>query len=166
MLYIFIINKKQTLGVIIDNIPIFRNNILGLGLIQWVRIRAPARTTRITDGKLQYHGKKCEDRCSHFRKNAWNRLRFFLKDRYVLHLISPEKIFSSQGTDCPEIGHDRARLLFLKTWTTPIFVHLKYIRLHSTLKLLMFYDGVRIVLTISIIGNDINTLIRSEEQKN
>ena len=124
------------------------------------------RTTRITDGKLQYHGKKCEDRCSHFRKNAWNRLRFFLKDRYVLHLISPEKIFSSQGTDCPEIGRDRACLLFLKTWTTPIFVHLKYIRLHSTLKLLMFYDGVRIVLTISIIGNDINTLIRSEEQKN
>ena len=123
-------------------------------------------TTRITDMKLQYHGKKKEDRCSHFRKNAWNRLRFFLNDRYVLHLISPEKIFSSQGTDCPEIGHDRARLLFLKTWTTPIFVHLKYIRLHSTLKLLMFYDGVRIVLTISIIGNDINTLIRSEEQKN
>ena len=129
-------------------------------------VYALSRTTRITDGKLQYHGKKSEDRCSHFRKNAWNRLRFFLNDRYVLHLISPEKIFSSQGTDCPEIGHDRARLLFLKTWTTPIFVHLKYIRLHSTLKLLMFYDGGRIVLTISIIGNDINTLIRSEEQKN
>ena len=166
MLYIFIINKKQTLGVIIDNIPIFRNNILGLGLIQWVRIRAPARTTRITDVKRANHGKKCEDRCSHFRKNAWNRLRFFLNDRYVLRLISPEKFFSSQGANCPEIGHDRACLLFLKTWTTPIFVHLKYIRLHSTLKLLMFYDGVRIVLTISIIGNDINTLIRSEEQKN
>ena len=28
------------------------------------------------------------------------------------------------------------------------------------------FDGGRIVLTISIIGNDINTLIRSEEQKN
>ena len=30
----------------------------------------------------------------------------------------------------------------------------------------MFYDGGRIVLTISIIGNDINTLFRSKEQKN
>ena len=99
MLYIFINNKKQTLGVIIDNIPIFRNNILVLGLIQWVRIGAPARTTRITNVKRANHGKKCEDRCSHFRKNAWNRLRFFLNDRYVLHLISPEKSFSSQGTD-------------------------------------------------------------------
>ena len=29
----------------------------------------------------------------------------------------------------------------------------------------MFYDGGRIVLTISIIGNGINTLIRSEEHK-
>ena len=26
-----------------------------------------ARTTRITDGKLQYHGKKSEDRCSNSR---------------------------------------------------------------------------------------------------
>ena len=29
----------------------------------------------------------------------------------------------------------------------------------------MFYDGETIVLTISIKGNGINTLIRSEEQK-
>ena len=29
----------------------------------------------------------------------------------------------------------------------------------------MFYDGGKIVLTISVIGNGINTLIRSEEQK-
>ena len=26
------------------------------------------RTTRYTDGKLPNHGKKCEDRCSHFVK--------------------------------------------------------------------------------------------------
>ena len=31
--------------------------------------------------------------------------------------------------------------------------------------MLMFYDGGRIVLTISIIGNGINTLICPEEQK-
>ena len=43
-------------------------------------------------------------------------------------------------------------------------MHLKYTRLHSTI--LMFYDRGRIVLTISIIGDGINTLIRSEEQKN
>ena len=45
-------------------------------------------------------------------------------------------------------------------------MHLKYTRLHSMLKILMFYDGGRIVLTISIIVYGINTLIRSEEQKN
>ena len=48
----------------------------------------------------------------------------------------------------------------------PIFVHLEYTRLHSTLKMLMFYDEEGIILTILIIGNDMNTLICSEVQKN
>ena len=45
-----------------------------------------SRTTRITDGKLPNHGKKWEDRCSHFCWNWWNHLVSFLNERCTIQL--------------------------------------------------------------------------------
>ena len=46
-----------------------------------MRQRVVPRTTRYTDEKLPNHGKKSEDRCSHFLKNWWNSLLPFLNER-------------------------------------------------------------------------------------
>ena len=85
-----------------------------------------ARTTRYTDGKLPNHGKKCEDRCSHFVKKRWNRLLLFLNERYDFRLSILSRFKTPPWKFGPDIGLARKWVEKVSTSTSSFLLDKKW----------------------------------------
>ena len=117
-----------------------------------------SRTTRYTDGKLPYHGKKWEDRCSHFRCSWWNRLVSFLNERWTIQLLTHIKFEIQTSNFGPKIGLARREV-------GNLLISISYLKGYAIWSKRPTVPYITIKITCIMMRDNISGNIRSKNER-